>query len=65
MITRTTIKTPCTLQKNIHYSASVKGMQMIRLMDINGKTISNVFVCFEAMEIDYVPKDRPTLTIKI
>lgn len=65
MITRTTIKTPCTIQKNIHYSAAVKGMQMIRLLDINGKTISNVFICFEDMEIDYSPKGRPTLTIKI
>lgn len=65
MIMRTTIKTPCTLQKSIHYSASVKGMQMIRLMDINGKAISNVFICFEDMEIDYSPKGLPTLTIKI
>ena len=65
MYKRTTIKTPCTIQKIIHYGSAVKGAQMLRLMDINGKTISNVFVCFEDMEIDYVPKDRPTLTIKI
>lgn len=70
MRTTTRFITPCSRQVNYsitypHTKAMPSSWQTISLLDINGNSISRLFIDFEDMTYDINVKDQPPITLPL